>query len=176
MVLAMSIRMGLTAQAFKTLRVGTPPSGGSMSNNSNRSLGQIFASITEDIASLVRGEIALAKAELKQSARMAARGAGLIAAAVFLANLSFIFLLIAFAFAIANASDNTWTGFLIVALLLIAITAVLGFFARRHFQQVKGPQRAQAQTEATLDTLRQVPDKFMDAFEQVIPENPSTKP
>ena len=50
-----------------------------MSNsNSDRSIGQLFASIMEDISSLIRGEIALAKAEVRKSAQMAARGAGLI--------------------------------------------------------------------------------------------------
>jgi hypothetical protein len=144
-----------------------------MSNsNSDRSIGQLFASIMEDISSLIRGEIALAKAEVRKSAQMAARGAGLIGGAIFLATLCFIFLLVALSYAIASAlNGRVWAGFLIVALLLLLITAIMGYFAKRHFDQVKGPERAQAQNEATLNTLRAMPDKFVDAFERAMPEN-----
>ena len=144
-----------------------------MSNsNGDRSIGQLFASIMEDISSLIRGEIALAKAEVRKSAQMAARGAGLIGGAIFLATLCFIFLLVALSYAIASAlNGRVWAGFLIVALLLLIITAIMGYFAKRHFDQVKGPERAQAQSEATLNTLRAMPDKFIDARERAMPEN-----
>jgi len=144
-----------------------------MSNsNGDRSIGQLFASIMEDISSLIRGEIALAKAEIRKSAQMAARGAGLIGGAIFLATLCFIFLLVALSYGIANAlNGRVWAGFLIVALLLLIITAIMGYFAKRHFDQVKGPKRAQAQSEATLNTLRAMPDKFIDAFERAMPES-----
>ena len=135
--------------------------------NSDRSLGRLFASILQDISSLIRGEIALAKAEVRKSMTMAARGAGLVGGAIFLATLCLIFLLVSLSYGIANALDGrVWAGFLIVALILLIVTVIMGLFAKRHFDQVKGPERAQAQTEATLNTLREMPDKFMEAFER----------
>ena len=44
-----------------------------------RSIGTLVSSITEDLSTLVRGEIALAKAEMAASAKSAARGAALLA-------------------------------------------------------------------------------------------------
>jgi len=134
--------------------------------DTNRSLGQIFASITEDISALIRGEIALAKAEVRQSAQQAARGAGLIGAALFLATLAFLFLLVAAAYGIVAAGLPVWAGFLIVAGLLLLITAILAAIAVSHFKKVKGPERAQHQREATREVLKAVPQKFKDATER----------
>jgi hypothetical protein len=137
---------------------GTPRDG-------NRSLGQIVSSITEDLSALIRGEIALAKAEIKQSAQEAATGAGLIFGAIFLSTIAFIFLLVALAYGIATVLP-VWAGFLIVALLLLIITGILGYIARGRFQKVKGPERAQKQSEATREELKAVPQKFKDATER----------
>lgn len=134
--------------------------------DTNRSLGQIFASITEDISALIRGEIALAKAEVKQSAQQAARGAGLIGVALFLGTIAFIFLLVAAAYGIVAAGLPVWAGFLIVAGLLILITVILGAIAVSRFKKVKGPERAQQQRDATREVLKAVPQKFKDATER----------
>ena len=97
---------------------GSPSGGG-------RSIGQVFASITEDIASLVRDEIALAKAEVRQSLVRAGRGALLIAGAIALVNTAFIFLLITIGYALVAAGLPVWGAFLIVTLVLIAGAAVM---------------------------------------------------
>ena len=45
------------------------------------SVGEAFAGVASDLSLLMRQEVALAKAELRQSAARAARGAGLMAGA-----------------------------------------------------------------------------------------------
>jgi uncharacterized membrane protein YqjE len=131
-----------------------------------RSLGDLVASITADISSLIRGEIALAKAEMRESAQQAARGAGLLVVAVVLVSLAGLFLLIAAAFGIAAAGLPTWAGFLIVAVVLILIAVVLGILGKQRFDRVKGPARAKEQREANRRVLSSVPQRFKDATEK----------
>jgi hypothetical protein len=131
---------------------GSPSGGG-------RSIGQVFASITEDIASLVRDEIALAKAEVRQSLVRAGRGALLV-------NTAFIFLLITIGYALVAAGLPVWGAFLIVTLVLIAGAAVMVLVARQQFRRITGLSRTQAAGEATLGTLRSIPDKVVEAFER----------
>src|SRR5215207_2319834 len=57
---------------------------------SEASIGQLVAGIQRDLSTLVRGEIELAKAELRESAEQAGVGGALFAAAAFLAVLASI--------------------------------------------------------------------------------------
>jgi hypothetical protein len=131
-----------------------------------RSLGTLITSITEDMSSLVRGEIALAKAEMKQSARNAGAGAGLLVAAALLVSTACFLLLFAAVYGLVAAGLPTWASFLIVAVVLILIAAILGFLGKKRFDQVKGPERAQEQREATRRVLSSVPQRFKEATER----------
>lgn len=131
-----------------------------------RSIGQLVSSITEDFSALIRGEIELAKAEMRESAQKAGAGAGLFAAAGLLAFFAFIFLLVAAAYGLVAAGLPVWAGFLIVALVLLIIAGILGFLGKRFFDRVKGPERAKAQQEATKRVLSSVPQRFKDATEK----------
>ena len=53
-----------------------------------QSLGSLVTGVTEDLSSLIRGEIELAKTELRDSAQVASKGAGLLAAAVGVASMA----------------------------------------------------------------------------------------
>ena len=53
---------------------------------SERTIGQLVADATHDLQGLVRGEIALAKAEVTSGARVLGKGAGLLAGAAFFAS------------------------------------------------------------------------------------------
>ena len=61
-------------------------------------IGRLVADASRDISSLIRGEIALAKSELKISVRAGGIGAGLLGAAAFLGVLAVILLSISVAF------------------------------------------------------------------------------
>ena len=131
-----------------------------------QSIGQLVAVITEDLAALIRGEIDLAKAEVRESAAQAGRGAGLLAGAAFLAFFAFVFLLVAAAYGLVAAGLPVWAGFLIVAVVLLLIAVILGAVGKRHFDRVKGPERAKVQKEETRRVLSSVPQRFKDANER----------
>ncbi len=83
------------------------------------SIGSLIRGILNDVRTLIREEIALARVEIKEQAgrvRTAALSFGIAAAALVFGA---IFLLVAIALGIANLIGwPAWTGFLIVALLL----------------------------------------------------------
>ncbi|MGL4176890.1 MAG: phage holin family protein, partial [Dermatophilaceae bacterium] len=59
---------------------------------SERTIGQLVADVTHDVEGIVRGEIALAKAEILGGAKGIGKGAGLFAVAGFVGLLGLIFL------------------------------------------------------------------------------------
>ena len=59
----------------------SPPSTGSTGAEEHRSLGELMSAVTNDVSTLVRQEIALAKAEAKESAAHAGKGAGMLGGA-----------------------------------------------------------------------------------------------
>ena len=56
-----------------------------------RTIGQLVADATHDIEGIVRGEIALAKAEVTDGAKVLGKGAGLLAGAAFLVLMGVVF-------------------------------------------------------------------------------------
>ena len=61
----------------------------------NTSLGDLLGEVTRDLSTLIRQEMALAKAELKESAGKAAKGAGMLGGAAYGAGMAVLFLSIA---------------------------------------------------------------------------------
>ena len=60
--------------------------------SNERTIGQLVADATHDLQGIVRGEIALAKAEVAQGAKVIGKGVGLFAGAAFVGLLGLIFL------------------------------------------------------------------------------------
>lgn len=86
--------------------------------------------VAEDASTLVRAEIALAKAELAQAARAKATGAGLVTGAAVAAWLALQGLLVAAGFALALVLPG-WAAALVVAGTLLVLGAGLGYAGSR---------------------------------------------
>lgn len=116
----------------------------------NDSIGGLIRGILMDLRTLVREEIALARVEIREQAgraRTAAMSFGVAAAALLFGG---TFLLIALATGIAELLDwPVWTGFLIVAVLLSAIGAVMLSAGRKQMRTVH------AIPEETVSTLKE---------------------
>ena len=69
----------------------------------NTSLGDLLGEVTRDLSTLIRQEMALAKAELKESAGKAAKGAGMLGGAAYGAGMAVLFLSIALWWALEHA-------------------------------------------------------------------------
>lgn len=120
-----------------------------------RTLGQLVSDATLDISSIVRSEVALAKAEIAADAKKAGLGAGMFAVAGLFAFLALILLLIAAAYGLVAAGLAPWLSFLIVALVLLITGAVLAAVGKRSIGSVQGkPQRAIKSTQDTIAAVR----------------------
>jgi len=122
-----------------------------------QSLGAMVKGVTEDISTLVRGEIELAKTELQNTAKTAANGGGLLVVAGVTAFLGIIFLLLTLAWVLVQLGLPTWAGFGIVTLLLIIVAVILGLLGKKRLDTVTGPERSQASIEKTKAVLTRKP-------------------
>jgi hypothetical protein len=133
---------------------------------SDRSLGALLASITEDLSALIRGEIELAKAEAREAARNAAKGFGLFAVALALIGSAGFLLLFAAVYGIVAAGLPVWAGFLIVAAVLVVVALILAAVGKKSFDAAKAPKKVIEQREATRRVLASVPQRFQEATER----------
>jgi hypothetical protein len=114
------------------------------------SLGDLLGEVSRDISTLMRQEVELAKAEIRDSAKKAGKGAGLMGGAGYAALMAVFFLSIALWWALGTLVGNGWSG-LIVAVLWAIVAAILFAVGKSSMKKVKGiPQ--------TIDTVKQIPD------------------
>jgi uncharacterized membrane protein YqjE len=125
---------------------GMPPRDGG-----DRSLGEIVAEVSEKASLLVREEIELAKAEVKDKLSKLGRGAAIAAAAgVFLifGITTFFHGLAWFLDDIFNWEDNIWAGFAVVTAFLFLLAILAGLLAMRLFKKGSPPTPELAIEEA----------------------------
>lgn len=114
------------------------------------SLGDLLGEVTRDISTLMRQEVTLAKAELKDSAAKSAKGAGLMGAASYGALMAVFFLSVALWWALGTLIGGGWSG-VVVAVIWAIIAAILFVVGRGQFSQVEGAPQ-------TVDTLKEIPE------------------
>ncbi|MDJ0375950.1 phage holin family protein [Cryobacterium sp. PH31-L1] len=114
------------------------------------SLGDLLGEVTRDLSTLMRQELELAKAELRQSATRAGKGAGMLGGAGYAAIMTILFLSIALWWGLGYLVGNGWSG-LIVAGLWALIGLVLFLVGRAELKAVKGAPR-------TVESLKKVPE------------------
>ena len=120
-----------------------------------RTLGQLVADATNDISSIMRSEVALAKAEMSADAKKAGLGAGMFATAGVFAFLALILLLISAAYGLVAAGLAPWLAFLIVGGALLLFGAILVLVGKRNLGNVKGkPERAIKSAQDTIAAVR----------------------
>ena len=117
--------------------------------DSRPSVGELFSDVSEDLSTLMRQEVELAKAELRQSATRAGKGAGMLAGAGISGYMVLLFASFAAWWGIGDATGRGWAA-LIVAGIWLIIAAVLALIGRREISTVQGvPQ--------TAETVKQIP-------------------
>lgn len=114
------------------------------------SLGDLLGEVTADLSTLMRQELELAKAELKQSATRAGKGAGMLGGAGYGALMAVFFLSIALWWGLGHLMDLGWSA-VIVAIIWGVIALVLYLQGRKQLKSVEGAPQ-------TVDTLKRIPD------------------
>lgn len=114
---------------------GTPGSPGSAPAGEDRSLGEILGDIADNLTTLVKQELDLAKTEAKAEAAKAGKGAGLLGGAGVTGHLALLFLSLAVMF-LLDSWMHTALAALIVTLIWGVVAAVLGQRGRKELKQV----------------------------------------
>lgn len=123
-------------------------------SGTERTIGQLVADATHDLEGIVRGELALAKAEVTSGAKVLGRGAGLVGGAAFLALIGFVFILHGAAWGIAEWLP-VWAGYLIVAAVVLLVAVVLGLMGKKALETARpAPERAIDQAQQTIAVIK----------------------
>ena len=105
--------------------------------------------VSQDLSTLVRQELELARAELAQEAAKAGKAGGLFAGAGVAGHMVLLFVSIGAWWGLSNVMDGGWA-----ALIVAAVWAILGavFFtsARSRLKEVRGLRH-------TVETVKEVP-------------------
>jgi hypothetical protein len=115
------------------------------------SIGSLIGDISADLATLMHQEVALAKAEARESATKAGKGAGLLGGAGAAAAYALLFLSIALWWWLGDLLDSLGWSAVVVALLWAVTAAVLASMGRSRIKEVQGMSR-------TVDSAKRVPD------------------
>jgi hypothetical protein len=128
----------------------TEPQQRDLSSSDTVSVGALLSDVASDLSLLMRQEIELAKAELRESATQAGQAAGMFSGAAMAGHLALLFLSVAAWWGLGQAMDNLGWSAVVVAVVWAVIAAVLTSTARRRMKNVTGLPR-------TVDTAKRVP-------------------
>ncbi len=112
-----------------------------LGSQDERSLGELVASMTRDMSTLVHKEIELAKAEMREEAVRAGKSAGLLGVAAAFGLPAFLMLLTACALGISYLGTSQAIGFMVMGLLVGGIALLCAAAAARKLTKMKPPER-----------------------------------
>lgn len=118
---------------------------------SNSSVGELLGRVTQDLSALMRQELELAKAEVRQEVTKSGKAAGLLGGSGFAGYMVLLFASIALWWGLSNVMDQGWAA-LIVAAIWAVIGAVLYTTGRGRLKEVH------PKPDQTIETVRELPD------------------
>ena len=121
-----------------------------LESDDGRSVGAMLSDVTANVSTLMQQELALAKAEARQSATRAGKGVGLFAGAGVAALLFLVFLSVSAWWGLGQFIGNQWSG-LIVAVIWAVVAAVLVAVGKKELDRIRGLRR-------TSETLSKIPN------------------
>ncbi len=116
--------------------------------SSTESLGTIVTGIVKDLQDVVRGEVQLAKAELKEDVSSLGKGAAMIAAGAFLALVGFMFVMLGVTY-LLHKSLSMWLSAGIVGVVLLIIGIIAAMAGKNALSA------ANLKPEQTIDSLKE---------------------
>jgi hypothetical protein len=99
------------------------------------SLGSLVSHLTNDLGRLTRQELALAKAELRDEAKKAGKGAGLLGGAAVAGWMVAIFLSLTAMWALGEVMHLAWAALIVTAVWAV-VAAVMAMSGRKELQEV----------------------------------------
>jgi len=127
---------------------GPPPRDPRDAAPNGETLGTLVAGIVEDLQSIVRGEVQLAKTELKEDAGKLGRGAGMLAAGALVGLVGFIFLMLGVTY-LLNKSMQMWIAAGLVGVVLLVIAAIVAMTGKNQMSA------ASLTPQQTIDSVKE---------------------
>jgi len=118
---------------------------------SNSSVGELFGHVAQDLSMLMRQELELAKAEVKQEITKSGKAASMFGGAGFAGYMVLLFASIAAWWGLANVMNVAWAALIVTAVWAL-IGAVLYTQGRRRMQEVN------PKPERTIESVKELPD------------------
>lgn len=112
------------------------------------SLGDTVTGIIQDLQDIIRGEVQLAKTEIKEDTSKLGKGLGMIAGAALVALVGFIFVMLGVTY-LLNKSLEMWLAAGIVGLALLLVGAILAMVGKNQMQQ------ANLKPDKTIESLKE---------------------
>jgi uncharacterized membrane protein YqjE len=125
---------------------------GRVAGGAEPALGDLFRQLAQDSATLVRQEVALAKAELRENVKSVARDTAKIAVGAVLAAVGALVMVAFLVLLLGDVVGKYWAGALIVGILFVGIGAILAMGAMK---RLKKDTLAPDQTIQTLKEDKQ---------------------
>ena len=120
------------------------------------SVGELLGEVTQDLSTLMRQELALAKAEVKEEGVKAAKAGGMLGAAGFAGYMVLLFASIAAWWGLAEVMAQGWAALIVTAIWAV-IGAVLFAVGRQRMREVN------PKPERTVETVSEVPGTLKGA-------------
>ncbi|MBK5305520.1 MAG: phage holin family protein [Frankiaceae bacterium] len=114
---------------------------------SDASLGELVATATRDLSSLMRQEVELAKVEIKRDVMAAGKGAGMFGGAGFAGLFALLFLSISAAYGIEYLGVPLGCAFFAVGVIYLAAAGVLALTGKKSLSKMGPPEK-------TIETLK----------------------
>jgi hypothetical protein len=115
------------------------------------SVGELLSDVSRGLSTLLHQEVELAKAEVKETATKAGKGAGMLSGAAMAGWFTLLFLSLAVWELLAGAMDNrAWAAVVVMAVWAV-VAAVLAAMGRNRIKDIQGMPR-------TVETAKRVPD------------------
>lgn len=110
-------------------------------------LGELVSGMTADVGLLVRKELELAKAEVREEAKTSGKAAGMLGVAGLAAHFALLFVSLALAWGLAEILP-TGFAFLLVGIAYAAVAAVFAMKGKERLREVRAP-------EQTIETIKE---------------------
>ena len=135
-----------------------PQRRGALEAEDGRSLGEVMGDLTSNVSTLLQQEVALAKAELRESAAQAGKGIGLFAGAAIAGILFLVFLSVSAWWGLGQFIGNEWSA-LVVAAVWVIVAIILALAGKKEMERIRG-------LPTTTETLGKVPNALKGQEEE----------
>lgn len=119
----------------------------------HQSIGALVSAVVSDIRILISDQVALFKAEIRSSVRVATAGAGFFGVAVVFVIISLFFLVMALVHGFNALGLPLWASYLAVAGILLVVALIFAVMGRSAVKKVKAPSRSMDQIQETLESF-----------------------